>query len=242
MREDLQRISDFLAHRNCELEELRELDCIVIAGNSFPSIAEFAASAYHQGISKRVLICGGVGHSTKLLYENMERLGYGKAEDYQEWSEAEVLAQVLVRQGVAPEDILMECTSTNTGANASHAKELLKSKHIQIRTMLLLQDPLLQLRTYGTFAKVFPDVNIYSYAPFTVQIDEEGHPYHKDLPDLWTPQRFLSLLIGELKRVRDDEQGYGPLGSNYMIHIDLPDEVKSAAERVEAAYQDVADR
>lgn len=237
LQEDIQLLSDFLSHRNCTITKDLHVDSIVIAGNSFPSIAECAAKYYHDNISKKIIICGGIGHSTILLYENLEKLGYGSVDFWRGKSEAECLAYVLQEHGVKAEDILLECTSTNTGANAMHMKELLDAANCSIQSMLLLQDPMLQLRTFATYQKVFPDTLIHSYAIFQPDILEDGTPKQDMYKDLWDRKRFLSLLIGEMQRVYDDENGYGPRGKAYMLHVDVPEELRDAQVRVEHEFQ-----
>lgn len=40
--------------------------------------------------------------------------------------------------------------------------------------------------------------------------------------------RYLSLLLGELPRLRDDESGYGPSGKDFIVHVHFPDDVMAA--------------
>ncbi|MGP4254574.1 hypothetical protein ACSSMD_22885, partial [Escherichia coli] len=42
---------------------------------------------------------------------------------------------------------------------------------------------------------------------------------------LWPVERYLSLLTGELPRLRDDSDGYGPRGRDFIVHVDFPAEV-----------------
>lgn len=237
IQKDLQVISDFLAHRNCDKNSMSNADILVIAGNSMPTIAKYASVLYHEKIAPTLLVCGGIGHSTNLLYENMEKCGYGKREQWHKKSEAECLRYVLETNGVEKKDILLEMKSTNTGENASYTKEVLVQREISITSMVLLQDPILQLRTYATFQKVFPSLNIRSYAPFRPTIHKEGFPVKDEIEDVWDKQRFLSLLMGELQRVYDDQNGYGPCGKNYMNHVDMPKEIYNAWQRVKQYLQ-----
>ena len=45
------------------------------------------------------------------------------------------------------------------------------------------------------------------------------------LQGLWPVERYLSLLTGELPRLRDDSDGYGPRGRDFIVHVDFPAEV-----------------
>ncbi|WEQ52803.1 hypothetical protein LV478_04460 [Komagataeibacter oboediens] len=43
---------------------------------------------------------------------------------------------------------------------------------------------------------------------------EEDHPA--------SLERFISLVMGEIPRLRDDENGYGPKGKGFIPHIEIP--------------------
>ena len=40
--------------------------------------------------------------------------------------------------------------------------------------------------------------------------------------------RYITLLMGEIARLTDDENGYGPKGAGYTAHIDIPEDIKNA--------------
>jgi hypothetical protein len=54
--------------------------------------------------------------------------------------------------------------------------------------------------------------------------------------DLWEKQRFCELLVGEITRLNDDENGYGPKGKGFIGHVDVPEGVVEAAKRVKEAF------
>ncbi|WFO09213.1 hypothetical protein MAY76_13230 [Edwardsiella ictaluri] len=45
----------------------------------------------------------------------------------------------------------------------------------------------------------------------------------------------MSLLLGEIPRLRDDERGYGPRGRDFIAHVTIPDTVEAAFTRVAAS-------
>ena len=53
---------------------------------------------------------------------------------------------------------------------------------------------------------------------------------------MWPMDRYISLLMGEIPRLRDDIDGYGPLGKNYIAHVDLPSSVEVAFARLLKEY------
>ena len=50
-----------------------QADLLILLGNSSLFVAEQAAKAYQQGLAKELMICGGLGHSTTFLEENIKR-------------------------------------------------------------------------------------------------------------------------------------------------------------------------
>lgn len=52
------------------------------------------------------------------------------------------------------------------------------------------------------------------------------HLFHQQ--GLWPVERYLSLLTGELPRLHDDSDGYGPRGRDFIVHVDFPAEVIQA--------------
>ena len=38
--------------------------------------------------------------------------------------------------------------------------------------------------------------------------------------------------MGEIQRLRDDENGYGPRGKGFLGHVDIPDEVEAGWQRL----------
>lgn len=45
---------------------------------------------------------------------------------------------------------------------------------------------------------------------------------------MWDKDRYIELLMGEIPRLKDDSEGYGPHGRNFIAHVDIPVEVENA--------------
>lgn len=52
--------------------------------------------------------------------------------------------------------------------------------------------------------------------------------FANDPGGLWTVDRYLALVVGEIPRLRNDETGYGPRGRDFIVHVDFPPEVEAA--------------
>ena len=45
---------------------------------------------------------------------------------------------------------------------------------------------------------------------------------------LWSVDRYLALIAGEIPRLRNDEQGYGPRGRDFIEAVAIPEPVNAA--------------
>lgn len=245
---DLNILASFLARRDLptlsrealqEVYSVPQVDLLILLGNSSLYVAEQAAWAFKAGLASRFMICGGKGHSTRYLAANVQRHPLYRNLPVAERAEADILREVLVRyQGIEEEAILLENQSTNCGANALEAYKLLGSTRRQVKTVLLMQDPVLQLRSSLTFGKVWEaeaGVSFISYAAFVPGVKAAGEGLVYTDPSFYEfcdMDRFLSLLMGELPRLQDTAEGYGPRGKNFIRHIDIPSEVLEAYTRL----------
>jgi hypothetical protein len=150
--------------------------------------------------------------------------------------------------------VLVEDQSTNCGANASMTKDLLASHGVhRPRSIIVAQDPTMCRRTAASFEKLYeadagtkpqilcwptfvPQVTMAkdhvvdgvdsdALARLTFQVDAASGP---SLDDLWDMSRFADLIMGEIPRLRDSADGYGPKGKGFISHVDVPESVEAA--------------
>ena len=63
---------------------------------------------------------------------------------------------------------------------------------------------------------------------------KDGKPaYDTEIFGMWDIDRYLTLLMGEIPRLTDGPEGYGPLGKNYIAHVDIPDSVAAAFDELQ---------
>lgn len=156
--------------------------------------------------------------------------------------------------------VVVEDKSTNCGANASETRRLLESLDLggqdTPRTIMVVQDPTMSRRMRASFEKVYEDlpqspeiVTFPTLVPRVVAGSEKSLPpgslgesnstqLRFDTPELlrtecWEMPRFLGLMMGEIPRLRDDKNGYGPRGTNFIAHVDIPSAVEEAWSRLQ---------
>lgn len=92
--------------------------------------------------------------------------------------------------------------------------------------------------TAGLKKYVQEDIVIINYATYTVKVLSAGEKlcYEKKIHGMWTIDRYVNLLMGEIPRLTDDKNGYGPNGKNFIAHVDIPETVKIAFEELKLVY------
>jgi hypothetical protein len=255
---DINTLAEYLSDPEIQdLSSTPSVDCIVICASQVLHGAEvvFEALQKRPGLAKCLVLCGGIGHSTTLLYSAVaQHPRYSElAHEIDGLPEARVLERILDRffdrsaitsQGC---QILIEDQSTNCGQNASFSRRVLEQAEFsELKTLLINQDPTMILRTKASFNKVYSDispaVSLISCPIFVpkVQLSQANILEWKPLVvscELWNIDRFIELILGEIPRLRDDENGYGPLGKDFIAHVDLPTEVEMAWSRLVGALK-----
>ncbi len=79
-----------------------------------------AMQLYHDGKIKRILLSGGSGYV-----------------NFQEWKESPLIAGVLLKSGIPPEDIILENDSRNTYENAQKSASILRQGKYGNRFLLI---------------------------------------------------------------------------------------------------------
>ena len=199
----LDTIATWLALEDPEPDHV---DLMLLFGGSLPSGWEHAAVALQAGRVGTLMLVGGRGHTTDVL---RRLVGAGA-----DTTEAEMMAACL-RDNHGVEQVLLERASTNCGNNVTLARDLAFHHGLHPDTVALVQEPTMQRRMDAVFRLVWP----------------EAVPVNRPAPDgrdTWPRDRWISLVMGEVPRLRDDQHGYGPQGRGFIAHVDVPHDVEVA--------------
>lgn len=217
---------------------------LILLGNAILPTAEAAFQVLAQGKISHMLIAGGVGHSTDLLYHAVQAHPRYRHIATAGRSEAEVLNDIGVQCfGLAAEQILLETASTNCGDNALQARRVLDAAGDHPAHIILTQDPLMQRRTDASFRHVWrdrPDVTFLNWPVRVPQLErhDDGLRFAGvDNQSLWSLPRFMSLLLGEIPRLRNAPGGYGPQGAGFIAEVDIPAEIEATYARLRPALE-----
>ncbi|HEM6310077.1 TPA: YdcF family protein [Streptococcus suis] len=211
---------------------LEQVDVLAFFGGSILAGGDQLADAIRNKIAKAYVIVGGAGHTTDGLRQQVR--DHFPQLDPSGLTEAEIFQAYLEQKHGLSADLL-ETQSTNCGNNVTYLLDLLAEKGIDFQPILLMQDATMQRRMWATMKKYAAGKLLLNYASYQVAVrEEEGQLQYEDAPlGMWDMDRYLSLLLGEIPRLRDDEEGYGPRGANYLAYIDIPQAVEESYQLVQ---------
>ncbi len=212
---------------------LRQADVMVLFGGSILCGGDVLAEAIQSGIAKKYMIVGGAGHTTPVLRDKMHT--FFSEMETENRSEADLFNQYLkLRYGLSAD--LLETQSTNCGNNITNMLAALDSNHIPCESIILAQDATMQRRMAAGLRLLRPGIRITNYATYQAEVvEQDGQLRFKDeIMGMWSMDHYVELLLGEIKRLRDD--GYGPKGKGFIAHVDIPIEVEAAFEQLSEVY------
>jgi hypothetical protein len=198
------------------------VDLMLLFGGSMPPTWQIAVDAVRGGEVGTLMLVGGRGHTTDAL---LSRMGIDpRSTEANGLTEAAVMARWLLDvHGI--DEVLLETESTNCGNNVTFAEHVADRHGLRPRTVALVQDPTMQRRMDARFRHTWSLANAKA-------VNRPG----PDSRDAWPLQQWISLVMGEVPRLRDDANGYGPRGHNHIAHVDVPDEVGTAYRALIAAH------
>lgn len=238
---DLNVLADWLSLDDLSSLEEAQHDILILAGHAIiPNICGALYFASQADIP--VLLSGGTGHSTSLLKKAIQESSLVNINDDDEKSEAELLSMIATRVFHIPEDkILIEDRSTNCGQNADFSRDLLLKGKQEVSSAILVQDPLMQRRTFESFSYSWKQKDIHCqftnwpvFKPRLLMTRTGLQITGGQRPGLWDVERYISMILGEIKRLRDDATGYGPKGAGFIGHVDMPTRIVAAWYRLMA--------
>ena len=192
--------------------ELARSDAILVLCSHDERVAERGAQLFLEGFAPLLIFSGGRGAITSKLWAE---------------AEAERFARIAIGMGVAPERIVVEPNSTNTGENVRFTRQLLGEMGIDPQSFIVVQKPYMERRSYATFLQYWPEKHVVVTSPQASFDDYIAEYTHSSL----TADDVVAIMLGDLQRIRV----YPKLG--YQIAQEIPDDVWEAFEQlVDAGY------
>ena len=215
-----------------------QADVFVLFGGSILAGGDLLAQAIKDQIAKVYVIVGGAGHTTEALrqkvhseYPAIETSGLPEAKVFQRY----------LKEVYSCKADYLETKSTNCGNNITYLLDLLKENQVKCSSIILCQDATMQRRMDAGLRKyTSDDLLIINYAAYRALVIAENDTltYSEPIHGMWDINRYVNLLMGEIPRLKDDENGYGPKGKSFIAHVDIPEAVDEAFKQLKAVYGD----
>lgn len=182
---------------------IEKADCILVLGSHDTRVAERAAELFLDGLAPLLIFSGGLGRLTEGVWSK---------------TEADLFAEIAITKGVPNEAILIENKSTNTGENILFTQQLLKKRHLEPQSFIVVQKPYMERRSFATFKKHWPDKKLVVTSP---QISFNNYPT-KEIP----LEQVINIMIGDLQRIKEYPQ------KGFQIYQEIPPDVWQAYEQL----------
>lgn len=187
---------------------LEKVDLILTLGSNDTRVALHAADLWLAGFAPKLMMSGGSGKLTEKLFDRPEAL---------------LFADLARERGVPEEALITEPASTNTGENIVFSRRRLEELGLQPQSVMLVQKPYMERRSYATFRKFWPEIDPIVSSP---PISFADYPTPQQPRDL-----VINLMIGDLQRIRH----YPARG--FQIEQEIPESVwQAAAELIARGY------
>lgn len=184
---------------------MEKSELILVLGNNDIRVAQHAAQLWLDGYAQYIMFSGDLGNLTEGTWTSPEYA---------------VFRDVALKMGVPSNRILVEKCAKNTGENVRFSYDVLKSIDlVPHRSIILVQAPYMERRTYATFMKQWPEMN----ANLRVQVTSPAISL-RDYPNesVGTLQHIIGVMLGCLQRIIV----YPAKG--YHIPQEIPNDVKHA--------------
>ena len=184
---------------------LAPADAIVGFGSHDLTIAGRAATLFKDGWAPVILFTGYLGKGTLGIFPKPE---------------AELFADIAVKEGVQPEAILVENKATNTGENILFARRMFESRGKAPKKIIAVHKPYMTRRVWASLQKQWPEVEV---------IIAPGNPDLMDyvagmLADGVEEREIINSLVGDFQRM----DAFARLG--YQIPQQIPPEIMASYE------------
>lgn len=191
-------------------KEINNSDVIFVFGSTHPANYQKAVEAYHKGLGKEIVIAGGSS---------------GSKDKHKEWvygdeSEARVIREKLVENGVPRDKIFIEEKSTDSKENIIFAKEIYDFS--KIKSLTFISKNYVAGRQYSTLRKYLPRNVIITPYSYNIYFDN-GTTF--DRYDWMNYDKSKSLVFGEYLRIvyygrRGDIENMGRIIKGLEKHIE----------------------
>lgn len=163
-------------------DEPCKVDALFVVGGSLPAAAELAADLYHKNFSKCIII----GGKYSVKRDSFPLPNYKTEYDFYK--------DILIKSGVAEEDIYGEACSGYTKQNAELAKQVVEKRKLNIKSAIIICKSFHARRCLLFYQMFFPnvDLKVVTFDAFNISRDN------------WFETDYgKQRVFGELRRIKE---------------------------------------
>ena len=177
------------------------------------SVPEYVAQLYLRGLAPFILVSGQNASG------GLQRTDWGM-------TEADKFAEVMVKNGVPRDKVILETEAVNSGENVRFSYELLKRMGMVPKKIILAQKPTMEKRAYATFRNYWPEEN------YELMVTSPPFSYEEYVGPIVDREMMINIMVGDLQRIKL----YPAMG--FQIPLEIPASVWDAYEKLVAARFD----
>lgn len=200
---DLAKIVWDYHHMNQKLEKS---DIIMVLGSHDTRVADRWVELFNQWYSDKILFSGWVWRLTST------------DANFAWTTEAELFAKIAIDNWIPKWNIIIENKSTNTGENIRFSYELVKD--LWIKSIILVQKPYMERRTFATFSKQRPGVEVAFYVTSPLLSFDEY--CNEEVP----MDKVINIMVWDLQRIIEYPNQW------FQIYQEVPWNVLEAYEKL----------
>ena len=171
---------------------------------------EYVAQLYLRGLAPFILVSGQNASG------GLQRTDWGM-------TEADKFAEVMVKNGVPRDKVILETEAVNSGENVRFSYELLKRMGMVPKKIILAQKPTMEKRAYATFRNYWPEEN------YELMVTSPPFSYEEYVGPIVDREMMINIMVGDLQRIKL----YPAMG--FQIPLEIPASVWDAYEKLVAA-------
>ena len=173
-------------------DQPEKADAILIPGGAYPELAELAARLFKEGYSELVIPSGAYA-ITEGKFAGVKSKKDIYTGEYE--TECDFYCDVLVKNGVAAENILREDKSQFTAQNAWFTRDLLQEQGSELKKAIICCKAFHARRCLMYYQFTFPDTE------FVVVPAKDTHKGLVQKENWYTSQAGAEKVLGELNRI-----------------------------------------
>ncbi len=179
IKKSLQEIWNYMNINN----NIVHCDLIIGCGCANLDIPVRCAELLKMGYANKILFAGGKGKITQEKYLK---------------SEAEIFADIAIKNGVSKDQIILETKSTNTGDNFKFAKEIIDKENIKCSKILIVHNCMNERRTLAAAKVVFKDKELFITSPKITFAEYFDKLFKKNDCEI---RKEISVIVGDIQRL-----------------------------------------